>query len=148
MVHFTLYSFLYIYVYDNNQTHIVLHLQLLFSMFLTGAAVVTEAAETCTTGLAVLGTVTFLVSFLAGAAVGAVAAVAIHFLQCRLKKRTHTRVKEASNPVYQASGSIYEYISHVEKDREIVTENNQCYVTKDIPELPKPRVSQSSIHDQ
>ena len=145
MVDFTLYSFLYIYVYDNNQTHIVLHLQLLFSMFLTGADAVTEAAETCTTGLAVLGTVTFLVSFLAGAAVGA---IAIHFLRCRSKKRTHTGVKEASNPVYQASGSIYEYISHVERDREILTDTNQCYVMKATPELPKPRVSQSSIHDQ
>ena len=121
----------------------MLHLQLLFSMFLTGADAVTEAAETCTTGLAVLGTVTFLVSFLAGATVGA---MVIHFLRCRSKKRTHTGVKEASNPVYQASGSIYEYISNGE--REILTEKNQCYVMKATPELPKPRASQSSIDDQ
>ena len=87
--------------------------------------------ETCSTSLGVLGAATFIVSFLAGVVVGA---IAIRFLRCR-SKQEQVEAK-IFNPVY-------DYISHRQPEREISTESNQCYTATVAPELPRARVTQA-----
>ena len=86
--------------------------------------------ETCSTSLGVLGAATFLVSFLAGVGVGA---IAIRFLRCR-SKQEQVEAK-ISNPVY-------DYIIR-QPEREISIESNQCYTATVAPELPRARVTQA-----
>ena len=87
--------------------------------------------ETCSTSLGVLGAATFLVSFLAGVGVGA---IAIRFLRCKSKQEQ----VEA-----KISIPVYDYISHRQPEREISTEGNQCYTATVAPKLPTPRVTQA-----